>query len=188
MHAIYWKGLCHFFICGETLMWRSGGISYLAWANYLFPGTKSCDGQIQRQALASANKIKIKIHGSTCKMSCTTEGLEDDFPADTVFQRFQHQAMRDILDQALLASYLMLQQGRCVVPSLYLRSDWIVTLVLFATWLLILSTLHERHQGNSAQVVGVNDILKSHHDEVLEKVLRGRSSLLGYFVICWRNL
>jgi len=78
--------LCHFHICTEITVLRSGGIRQMAWANYLFKGLGDKIGQMSHLALSTNIEIEERIN--TSASSYTIESNEDTFNSDMVFESF----------------------------------------------------------------------------------------------------
>ena len=117
VYETYWEVMCHFYICGQTTAWRSGGVKQLSWADYLFNNVSNKDLPVIRLAPSSGGEVEDRIDAASDKFY-TTESNEDGFDPDLVFESFHHQARTPISDRALLAGFLMLWLKRCVVPTL----------------------------------------------------------------------
>ena len=105
VYKTYWKVLCHFHICAQTIGWRSGGIRQMAWVSYLFNGLNEKTGLVTRLAPISDEEIEERISVSTS--SYITKSNKVTFKSDVVFENFHHQARVPISERALLTSFLM---------------------------------------------------------------------------------
>ena len=110
-----WEVMCHFQICGQLTGARGRGIKQLSWAEYLFQNLSDKNAAVSRREASTPETIQALINDAT--VHYVSEGIEDDFPAQTEFESFHHQAATPISDMALLAGFLMLWLKRCVVPT-----------------------------------------------------------------------
>ena len=79
LYETYWKVLCHFHTCTQTIGLRSEGIRQMAWASYLFQGLSDKTDPVSHLAPSTDAEIEEKIDASVS--SCTSESNEDIFQA-----------------------------------------------------------------------------------------------------------
>lgn len=100
MYKPYGRSFIIFLIRQEVRKESYGGVPYLVWTGYLFPGGEIGGGMIECLAPINERETRARI-GKTCYESTyTTESMEDSYPEETIFSNFHYQAMHEIGDRA----------------------------------------------------------------------------------------
>src|SRR5438270_3706371 len=111
LYSTYWEVLCHFFIFRESKGRGRGGVVFLTWAEYLFPGISA--DQVGEFVVLSEHKARHLALESKVTLKEPVAGSSSGAPP----RNFCYFGRRPMTSRARLAGFLSIWLGKCVAPT-----------------------------------------------------------------------